>query len=258
MKRLTRYSCGSRFRRAELNMATSRPNRHGALAVGCLVLSVVLLASTSNARAGDITYNIVDYPANEIDASSGTDTISGTIITDGTKGWLSLKNIIGGTFSFTAAQGSAIGPAKFGSPVGLEATSTQLLLESRVDSSFSISTSYQLNPNQEYEAQVGYNNIPAGGIYNGSLASSYYDPPLALTISEFGKDTVPTVPGSIGANSPWIIATVPEPSTFVFLVVGGVGIGGYRCWVRRSRGGQHQGQAGATLGSATLGSDCNS
>ncbi len=227
MKRLTGYSCGSRCRRAELNMAKSRPNRHRALALARLVLSAVLLASTSNARAGDTTYNIVDYPANEIDGSSGTDTISGTIITDGKIGLLSAADLIGGTFSFTAAKGSAIGPASFDSPVGLEATSAQLLLEPRADSTFSISTSVQLNPNQEYEAQAGYKNDPAGGVYDGSLVCSYYDPPLVVPLASFGKGNVPTTPGSIGANSAWVIATVPEPGTLVLLAAGAVGLAGY-------------------------------
>ena len=59
----------------------------------------------------------------------GTDTISGTIVTDGTLRALSAADIIGGTFSFTNPQGDVYaGPALFNGAV-LEATPTQLLLD---------------------------------------------------------------------------------------------------------------------------------
>ena len=74
-------------------MRTSRPRYRFALAAAHLVLSAVLLAFVSNAGASEITYNIVDYPANEADVWGGNDTISGTIVTDGSMGPLSATNI---------------------------------------------------------------------------------------------------------------------------------------------------------------------
>ena len=82
-------------------MITSQFHRCPALA--CLIVSIAVAAVVSNATASDVTYNIVDYPANE-----GTNTISGTIITNGTIGSLAAANIIGGTFSISEGDGELI------------------------------------------------------------------------------------------------------------------------------------------------------
>jgi hypothetical protein len=63
-------------------------------------LVVIFLASVSNASADDITYNIVDYPVNEIDLiTGGTDMISGTITTDGSQGTLTSQDIMSESIS---------------------------------------------------------------------------------------------------------------------------------------------------------------
>ena len=142
-------------------MSTFRSHRPPVLAAAYLMLSAVLLASVSNAGANDITYKIVDYPANEADAFSGTDTISGTIITDGTIGLLSVANIISGDLSFTDPEGDLFtGPASFGDTVGLQATPTQLVLDPGIDSIFSISN---FSINTGAAAQVVYENNPGNG-----------------------------------------------------------------------------------------------
>ena len=80
---------------------------------GLLVAAFAI--SVSNAWAGDITYNIVDFPANQVDqVLGGDDHISGQIVTDGTTGnytdtthiissTFSLKNTAGQTFDFPDA-----------------------------------------------------------------------------------------------------------------------------------------------------------
>ena len=76
-------------------MRTFLSHRHSALAVAHPLFSVVLIAFVCNARAGDITYNFVNYPVNE--TYNGTPVVlSGTIVTDGALGTISASDIVGG------------------------------------------------------------------------------------------------------------------------------------------------------------------
>ena len=208
-------------------------------------LSIVMLVlglPTAIARADDITYNIVDYPANESDqTSAGTDTISGTIITDGTIGPLSTANIIGGTFSFTGPYGTLTGPVTVFDPIGLQATPTQLLLSPGSDSHVDISTTESNLPTTYPPAVQGllgmadveYQNYPGDSTYGGSVAADL--PPPSLWFGAlFRSSPVPTTPGSIGANSSWVVATVPEPSTFVLFCIGAVCLAAH-AWRRKRR-----------------------
>ena len=182
------------------------------------ILSALLLARVSNAGAQDITYNIVDYPTNEADGwGCGTDTISGTIITDGTIGPLSTANIVGGSFSFVGANGSLSGPAWFSGTVGLEATPTQLILDPGSDSSFSIGTAELLATSNSLGADAVYENYVRDGQYYGSLVAD--NEGFQTVLGYFDSAPVPTEQGSIGESSSWVIATVPEPdSLFAFVL----------------------------------------
>jgi hypothetical protein len=201
-------------------MITSQFHRCPALA--CLIVSIAVAAVVSNATASDVTYNIVDYPANE-----GTNTISGTIITNGTIGSLAAANIIGGTFSISEGDGELIsGPAEFNNPIDLQATATALLLNPGSDSSFWISTTQS---DQSWTAWADYENDPSSSLFSGGLTA---EPPAILTVDLFDSYPVPTTPGSIGANSAWIIATVPEPSAFALLGIGAIGLAAF-FWRRR-------------------------
>jgi len=223
---------------------TSRSSRCRAPAFGWLVLWAAVLASISNAQASDITYYIADYPANELDPTSGTDTVSGTVITNGTTGSLSATDLIGGTFSLSGPQFDISGSASFGQPIGLVATATQLLLDPSASSSFTISTAIYTPPppgslgGSSMEASVTYENNLSGGQYFGGAGGSFGT--LAWEYPTFDTSPVPTTPGSISANTDWVIATVPEPSTFVLLGVGAVSLAAYAArtasrFQRRSR-----------------------
>jgi len=70
--------------------------------VACLLFSAVLLAAVSIAGAGTFTYDIVNYPEYQTDSiTGGTDTLSGTIITDSDSGTLTPADFVGGTIYIT-------------------------------------------------------------------------------------------------------------------------------------------------------------
>lgn len=66
------------------------------------LFTALLLAAVSIASADTFTYNIQDYPVYETDLiTGGTDTISGTIITDTNNGTLTTSDLVGGTIYIT-------------------------------------------------------------------------------------------------------------------------------------------------------------
>jgi len=186
--------------------------------------SVVLLVSASNARA-DITYIINDYPVNEADQSGlGTDTLSGTIITDGTPGaWTGdpMAHIVGGTLKLVSPAGTYTGTSFLADGSSgaetLYATSTQLLSRpGDLIEFFAAPTPYA------YTIAITYANGPYGGqpYYDGTVAAG--GPELA----GFDQAAPPGLTGSIGENNPWVIATaVPEPGTLTLLISALLGLG---------------------------------
>jgi len=198
-----------------------------------LMLIAALLALPSNAAASDITYNIVDYPANQavIGPNGPGDeavTISGTIVTDGTIGPLSAANIVGGTL--TVGPGWIVtGSASFLPPTGLLATPTELLLTPGTASSFGIYTSVS-NQYENAGAWVKYENNPAGGDYWGGLEILPPTPPPGEPIWQyavggyFDSAPVPKTAGSIGASSDWVVAAVPEPTSLELVCAATAGI----------------------------------
>lgn len=155
-----------------------------------------------NAGAQDITYNIVNYPDNQPDIpNGGTDIVSGTITTDGNLGAITSSDILSWNWTITSSKGaytlsSSDANSSFGvAPYPLEATSSQLLLPQGATLFVPDGSSYM----------VYYNNSLATS--NGSVQSAYAG---IVNISGsypawFQQAPVPTTPGSIGANEPWII-----------------------------------------------------
>ena len=226
-----------------------------------LLISAVLIAAASFARAASITYNLVDYPLNEIDYNyGGQDVISGQIITDGTLGPLGPQNIIGGYVSWTGnlgrggeitiTQGSfqtlnnGILPynnVSLGtySGSGLTATPTQLIvpldttaaaIELFGPAAIFDSQGDLMNPTIDIEWDPNGSGGPA------YLGTAYALPAAVGPAHDIGNvmsffnvaplNTPPDEPGSIACNNPWIIATaVPEPGTFLLLVSALVGLG---------------------------------
>jgi hypothetical protein len=174
-------------------------------------VAIVLLASVSVARAAYITYNIVDYPANQVDVNGGVDTVSGTIITDGTLGPVyfdgNLGHIVGGTLNFAGASGSvSYGPTRLSgySSYGLPlfyATPTQFLLP---DGYSFVINAYDTNEPGSKFVMLAYiresltNSYEYGGRASGGFIGSG---------GEFAEFNPSPRPESIAANDPWIIAT---------------------------------------------------
>ncbi len=129
---------------------------------------VVVLASASEAGAGDITYNIVDYPLNETDQSYGTtDTLSGTIVTNGVLGLVTSADFLGGSWTISNAS------------TGLSYTFPIVRQGSSVPAGSTVLYANQLYANnQELVLESGGILIqpPGGdGYYGVTYPSLYYD-----------------------------------------------------------------------------------
>ena len=100
-------------------MTTLQSHRRSAFATTLALFSAVFLASIGNARADNIpiTYNIVDYPLSQADtiytpselipSGLGTWSVTGTITTDGTLGYLLPVNITNISFTLSGPAGTA-------------------------------------------------------------------------------------------------------------------------------------------------------
>jgi hypothetical protein len=209
--------------------------RH-ALAAVRVLLSFVFLAFVSHAWAGKITYTIVDYPVNMGDGiNGGTDTISGTIITDGTLGsWGQTSHIIGGTLSFTQSSTTYTGstPGMTGQ-VGypdISATATDLLIPTGYDGGIDVWTPQNDIIEIEWQRDTG---TPSDAAYVGWVQT------LSGTwLADFGfAGAPPTTSASIAANDPWILANggtpTPEPSAFVLFGAAAAALLAY-AWRKRA------------------------
>jgi hypothetical protein len=206
------------------------------------LFSIVLLATTSNASGGNITYNFVDYPANETDLlTHGTDTISGTIITNGKIGLLTTADIVGGTFTYT-------NPVRGSDSFSVNGSINRLAGVSASSSSITLAGPFGFgNLTNEFvlSSTVGPRNVAvfwqrAETAQGGSSSPSYQNSlrgsvsttrstggggVIVTYLSQFGaSDQAP--PGAsalLGGTDPWVIATnapVPEPSSTVLLCAG--------------------------------------
>jgi hypothetical protein len=214
------------------------------------LFSAVLLASIGNAWADKIpiTYNIVDYPLSQADiipdnptsprefipSGLGTWSVTGTITTDGTLGYLLPVNITNISFTLSGPAGTAsysgTQPIELGYGV-LTATTTGLYLPPNIYQSPPLALGD--DPLLEYQNNPGY-PFYAGGIPNASTPflnmDGWYDNAAPGDYApNFGAG-----PGSITYNSPdWVIATAaPEPSTLVLLGLGTIALVGV-AWRRR-------------------------
>ncbi len=236
------------------------------------IASILLMSSV--ASAGDITYNIVDYPAVENGTFSfpGLDgtgfgtayfSLSGQITTNGTIGPLYPTDIVSSSFSASLLSGSAGQPlwscSFSGSNVSilegaatgsnpLIASSTQVLLPQ--GNIMYLQGQYLDHEGESTASTLGYWNeegLPGSPTYNNGqiwntyefAGPSYYTGDtvnwwVASSTSPLSGTPTPILPYAADGTS-WVIAqTVPEPSTIVLLGVGAIGFLGYR-WRRQKR-----------------------
>ena len=131
-----------------------------------MAVAMVLVAFVSTARASNLVYEIVDYPVNQIDQSSGTDTVSGTIVTDGSLGSITVADIVGGSLTLSGSGGSfsaaSIVAGYSGTPGSLQATSTDLVLYPGGNFTFGSSATDPLTVSLRYntEATRGRSTTP--------------------------------------------------------------------------------------------------
>ena len=209
-----------------------------------LALIVVVLAfCPSYSRAADMTYNIVDYPSYESDIiTGGTDTISGTIITDGNFGSLTQADIVGATWTFTNPQLGSFTRTVNGDDIQimmagtLTATATQLILPQPTGSNYEM---FVLNFNDlptyppyplgfqaaEIDWQLDPPDHPVGNyfdFFDGGVI--VITDPNNSPWSALFQNVMP-IPSALGGNYNWVIATVPEPGGAYAPGVGAAGTG---------------------------------
>ena len=191
----------------------------------------LMFLATPQLRA-DITYNLVDYPLDQ-----GGHHLSGTITTDGTIGDLGVDPFPAGYYNFRPQYGGHIIGATYqidNDPVytvpindilnawaEVVATPTQILLRPGDTSAFTL----------DY-------NVPSVGVWGIQWENTgLFSGSDQASGTVWQTTSTPAGAGRIGANSSWVIATVPvpEPTTLVLLATAMLGPVGFpRRFRRRS------------------------
>jgi hypothetical protein len=181
-------------------------------ALGRIAVSLVIAVGISGqASAGPITYDIVNYPADQNGA-----TLSGTITTDGTIGSLAATDVLSWSWTITPAGGSSFttSSADLNATAelrGVSASSTEIMLPNTIpgqpENFFALlSNKGGFNNDLEYDHETNAN------IYLGTGGGT-----------QFWANQNPVLNG----GDTWIIATtsaVPEPSTLTLLGIGAAGL----------------------------------
>jgi hypothetical protein len=227
-------------------MSTPLSHRRYALAVARLMISVGLLGAASKAWADNITYYINDYPANEPNYYpnyGGTDTISGTITTDGTLGALSSLDILGGCLTFESPNGTWTAPLS-SSTITLpanqtfQATTTNLVLYTSPQADLNedpliLSATTEQGDNLSIYYSNAWKIATPRGPHEGNGTEYAYDGTYSGTVSDPSGNYLAGFPGLLALQSgaiystePWIIATAaPEPAGLTLLGSAALGLG---------------------------------
>lgn len=199
-----------------------------------MLVAVVLLATVSTAQA-DTIYNLVNYPSSQT-VSGGTDTVSGTITTDGTPGpYADTSHLINASFVFTTPKGTTYTVSSAGFDLTgssqISVTSTALLYYPAAGSDFEL-YGYSLEYPDDFVglAWLRPSSPPtAAAMYEGYVVDTIANKYLAV----FGDSSGKTSSGYVGSNDPWVIAT-PEPGTLTLAFSALLGLAG-AVYLRRRR-----------------------
>ncbi len=179
-----------------------------------VALMAVLIALTHVAEAGQITYAIQDYPADQQGA-----TLSGTITTDGVIGNLATTDIQ--SWSWTVTPSSGVPFTLSSSDIGASVEIGGSVVASQ--SSITIASPPSIN------------NILGFGIFNaGHVVELFYEQGVGGSFYSAEDQGGPggrfwsTFNPQMGGTDPWVIAVaasaVPEPSSVLLLSAGIAGL----------------------------------
>ncbi len=177
------------------------PSPPGACFAWGIVLALFVLAelaiTTHAAKAGSITYAIQNYPADQ-----DGHTVSGSITTDGKTGLLDTSDITSWAVTIDTTTFRSTDPGSNTQALGVFATTTGIKI-------------------------AGF----GGGLLLGTHVGFNYDVlvwdrvPLDSNLSLYGGtvnsvDLWSTFNPAMGGTNPWVLASVPEPSSFTLAVLG--------------------------------------
>jgi hypothetical protein len=196
------------------------------------LLAAAFAASVANATASTLTYKIVDYPAYESDVYlPSTDTIAGTIITDGAIGPLSTSDIVGGSYTISnPTVGNFTVPVLGNITISGTVLATSSALTIPLPPSGQGNT-LQLDSDQisnDIEQQFIFNyrriNEPQPYTYdqyNGFEAQSHAAEGGLISRLWFSAQANYPSYLQLGSSDPWVVATatpVPEPGALALLL----------------------------------------
>ena len=188
----------------------------------------LMFLATPQLRATNITYNLVDYPLDQ-----GGHHLSGTITTDGTIGDLGVDPFPAGYYNFRPQFGGHI----VGATYQIDNDPVYTVPAGNIPNAFAevVATATQIVivPGNTSAFQLLY-NVPSVGVWGiGWQNTGLYSGSDQVSGTVWNTTTTPSAPGQIGANSSWVIATVPEPTTLVLFATGLLGLGAFRPSSRR-------------------------
>ena len=183
-------------------------------------------------RAAAITYNLVDYPLDQ-----GGHHLSGTITTDGTIGDLGFSDFPAGYYNFRPQFGGHITGATY----QIDNDPVYTVPVNNIPNAFAevkaTATQIVIVPGNTSAFQLLY-NVPSVGVWgigwqNSGSNVGPYSGSDQVSGTVWNTASTSSASGHLGANSSWVIAVVPEPTTLVLFATGLLGPVGFRPRSRR-------------------------